>query len=642
MSIVLSLNVPAGDGVGTAGDTTGQDIEKTLVVGGTFTGSVVIEASMGGDFVPVATLTAPASKAVRVAATQFRVRRAAVDAAAPGTPVVDVIAESAANAFQQLDVPAGDGVGASSDITSLGDEITAIATGNFAGAGALTVEISGDNVNWAALGRSFAAPDHYTVVRPAKWARVRRAGVTFGGVPVVYVGSVTTQGTGIGGIVRSTLTSGSYDVYVDADNGDDSNSGLSAADAVQTLAAIYEKFPTEVNPPASITVWLAAGNGNTQAVYEADPVYIGNNSDDQLTYRYIGPEFIPFTPATGPASANLDAATFAQQADGNGSVSGSGRRSRLNFTTAAPGWTPSDFAGKALARITRGGTRVIYEIPISDNTADAIFIDDVDVLGQVAANDLVEIVIPGARIESPNFFLSFIGKGAPSFSSIVAAQFQRLSLDTFVLTNGNMTMDRCDNKSFYYGGIVKQVNCFRDTGDSISGTAGTASLSPQTVPGGTDPLNTAVFMHSQTAGPNAKAFFGPSVSSGNPCGGGGYLVGVPYSVRNTATVSDGLLQVGSGMVVKFFEDLILSVAGGGSGSLVEIQDNSVLWVPPRTQVDVIAAPTNGITMLASGLSIPFTNGVGGFYEVAGYNGNFFDPPSAPGDTGDFSNVRERP
>ena len=250
--------------------------------------------------------------------------------------------------------------------------------------------------------------------------------------------------------------------------------------------------------------------------------------------------------------------------------------------------TAEDFAGKALARITRGNDRVIYEIPISDNTADTIFIDDVDVIAQVQAGDLVEVVIPGARIEpaAPDLTLTFVGKGSPEFF-LGSANFQRLSLAN-AITRGVFSFDRCELKIFCYGGLPMFVNCFSTSGDVIAGTSGAPEVPIRTVPGGTDPLNTSVAMTKQVAGNSARYFFSPGETAGSASGGGGYHFHRNLSVRALNAVNgEGLMRVRGGIHVKFFGDLILSAKSAGTGSLLSIDGNSVCVVPERTAVDVV-------------------------------------------------------
>jgi hypothetical protein len=649
MSIVVNLNVPAGNGVGTASDTSSQALEKTITVGGTFTGSITVEATMGGGgFVPVATLTAADNRVLQVVATEMRVRRAAVDAAAPGAPVVDVTAERASVSFQALAVPASDGVGASSDISSFGDDITAIVTGDFAGSGALTVEVSADDVNWASLGRTFAAAGHFTVRKPAAFARVRRAGATFGAVPAVYVGSATVGGTGVGGVVRSVWDEGTLNVYVDADAGDDSNSGLSADDALQTLQEVYRKFPTRTIPPGIINVNLAAGAGDTQAVYETSPWNIDGPRGTGSGYNYHGPPMIAYAPATGPASATLDAGTPATRVDASTSPSGTGLRCQLNFTTAAPGWTVEDFTGRTFARITRGGTRVIAEIPISENTADTIVVDHEDIVGVVQAGDLVEVVIPGAVLDPlpVDFFGVFDGTTGQAWFSGFSPfpTFSRLQIGIFITRASAPLFDRCIIADFFEGGTPHFTNCCaRDSNMRLNGCQG--SLSPPYVavlPDEVAPLDTDIVVNYVAAGPNQAMQFGFPDNTGNQSLGEGTYSFYRLIVRRTNAANGNsflLTQAGQRVLIG---RLVLAGAGGGTGALINISQNGYLKLPTEANLDVDTGGTlQGVRMLKSGNSVNLDSAVGGFYEVAGYNGNYFDPPSAPGDQGDFSLVTSK-
>lgn len=87
-----SLPVTAGDGVGAAVDVHLLGLQKTVTVGGPFTGSVIIEASEDNvKWAPVWLLARPDQRSKSFAAKFMRVTRSGVGSPA-GTPIVDVAA----------------------------------------------------------------------------------------------------------------------------------------------------------------------------------------------------------------------------------------------------------------------------------------------------------------------------------------------------------------------------------------------------------------------------------------------------------------------------------------------------------------------------------------------------------------------
>lgn len=86
-----AVNVPAADGVGTALDVSTFGDFMTVVVAGTYTGSIIIEISQDGtDWSPMMGFSGLGLQSRLVSAYRLRVRRTGTDPALPGTPTVSV------------------------------------------------------------------------------------------------------------------------------------------------------------------------------------------------------------------------------------------------------------------------------------------------------------------------------------------------------------------------------------------------------------------------------------------------------------------------------------------------------------------------------------------------------------------------
>lgn len=637
----INLNIPAGNGVGTASDASALAITKQIIVSGPFVGVVTIEAQLGTtEWCQIVSFNGPGQKTVRFPATELRVR---VSGLTSGTPVVGVSAEPGGTSGIELDVPSADGVGASSDVSSLGDELFGlVAPDGFSGS--ITIEVSSDNSNFRPAMGTFINSGCKSNVAPASFARVRRAGVTAGGsAPVVSVGGQVSEGSGTG-YNETTLYDGTLEVYVDAVNGDDDNGGLAVDDALQTLAAVYRKFPTRAINQASVVINLADDSGAV-AEYEVSELLLeSGDSQGNFNYRYEGPQMVAFTPAAGPASAVLDAGTPATRVDATGAASGSGLRTELNFTTAAPGWTVDDFAtGEVFVRITRGGQRVIFETPVSGNTADTIFVDNEDLVGVVQAGDLVEVVVCGARFTPVAGIFGIQVHGRTRGSNIFSngGNIKRISFGANVtLMNADVLLDRCGNSdTFAYGAQLWTTNCCFDTIFSVNGFAGNTAGKPPTDDDALQPINTTAGRVSlQGVGATPQL----SVGSWGFDNYGATLTGMfRVSIRALSNIgaNDELLKV-SGMSAFYTNDALILSAPGGVGSLIGVLSGSFIRIPPLASCDFTGSNPH-IESVETGTQLDIGTGVGELEEVAGWNGLFHDYPVNPGDQATGNRVTTR-
>ena len=197
----VSLNIPAGNGVGSSADTSALDHERTLFVTGNFKGIVTVEASNGSDWCQVASFSGPGIKNISVASSLMRCRVTGLKTGS--VDAVEVQAEAGSIDTAVLAVPAaapngGSTVGVGTDVSGFGSIITINVNGTFTGV--IDVE-SGDGTNWTTLA-SFNTPDCKTVRSSAQQLRVRRNTPGFYDVGTVDVEcgfSIADAGAGGGG-----------------------------------------------------------------------------------------------------------------------------------------------------------------------------------------------------------------------------------------------------------------------------------------------------------------------------------------------------------------------------------------------------------------------------------------------------------
>lgn len=262
------------------------------------------------------------------------------------------------------------------------------------------------------------------------------------------------------------------DIYIDGATGSDTvNDGLTKAAPLATIAGFFAKYGTQLPVGARRRVHLAGTGGAdpwetpvTQQIYGADEIDLGVNGPvgNRLVFR--GPtNMVLGTPAGGaPATAALDPVPVIIvdeiEIPPVLSPNPAGQRSALQFTVAAPAWTPHDLgvAGQGYkVRITRGGVKVIFECPIADNGADTIIVDTLGLFGVVLATDTVEIVYPAAQIRGATDYGGGVrlcrirGEGAfiVSFAALTAASmghsFERLVFSDLDVEGKYVTFDRC-------------------------------------------------------------------------------------------------------------------------------------------------------------------------------------------------------
>jgi hypothetical protein len=261
----ISLPVPAGDGVGAAVDATILGANKTIICGGSFpAGVITVEMSQdGSNWAPLCTMTQP-GKAFKIGCCAYmRARSQGVQ----GSPSIDVGAGEDQVGTATLAVPAGDGVGASSNVEELGNLATVIVGGSLDGTATITIEGSQDDADYAPLG-TFPDPGSGTINASVRFMRARVSGynaaVPFS--PVVTMGVVLGGGGGGGGtaVLAENLTqvardSSSFGVYTEhvinvRPGGDDVNGDGSLGNPYATLLRALQDVPMAIKEDTTYAI----------------------------------------------------------------------------------------------------------------------------------------------------------------------------------------------------------------------------------------------------------------------------------------------------------------------------------------------------------------------------------------------------
>jgi hypothetical protein len=197
-NVFLSLPFPPSEGVGAAVDTSGLGAERTITATGPFDASVTIEASGDGViFSPIHTFNNPGKKLIPIAATQMRIRVENIKKIV--SPSVEVSAEGVTTRSATLDVPAGNGTGAATDVSIFGRFTTFYIQEPYSGT--VTIEESGNGVDFfacATFARSTTVAQQKSKMVTARFFRVVRAGINprAVGLPIVEVAASDDMASG--------------------------------------------------------------------------------------------------------------------------------------------------------------------------------------------------------------------------------------------------------------------------------------------------------------------------------------------------------------------------------------------------------------------------------------------------------------
>lgn len=534
-------------------------------------------------------------------------------------------------------------------------DLTSPASGNF------TVSADATNVT---VTRKTGDPDSVSVF-VIYWHSENRvfgqAGTPFSQLaPAPFV---TQPGTGH---ARDFVLDGSNtDVYVDSVNGLDTNDGLSTTTALQSINGVYTKFPLYYFQMSTFTIHLAGVGGfgasaTAIADYDTSNLLVGGQGGVfSAVYHYKGPHMVPVTPATGPATAALDAGVLTRVIGGAASAGGL-LATQFNFTGAAPGWTAGDFTNKFM-RVTRGGNMVIYEAPIANNTADTILIlqPELDTLlaSPILNTDTVEIVEPGARfinttlplqafdecrvtgVGTFNFDVAYSPADPPNGYAFERIQFRTAATIQFAV---GVEFDRCymgpgtvfvDDSSIGFIACSAQVVVLAN---SRHGSVGVAP-NPDSV---TSPIvaNRIRYMGLQCFALQVGSEYGSST----------FRMDHPLGFQGNTIIRDLLFVTNNSLFWLSQGDDNGYIQGTGTGATlkgIRCWINSIAQIPGNAtpgRCSVFGPGGDIDTGQNSGTPVPYGNLVGDFEEIAGYNGHLQKFPTAPGQFGDSSVITTLP
>lgn len=404
------------------------------------------------------------------------------------------------------------------------------------------------------------------------------------------------------------------EVYVDSVNGDDANSGTSAADAVKSIDQVYRVAPVAAIGGARIIVHLAgATTGTTPRQYSCNVLTF-------MGHAFRGPSMIAAPVSLSSAALDVVPTTAVTN------------RSRLNFATANPGWATNELRGYFL-RVKRAGVLRYPELPISENDGTHLWVNVASVHGDLLATDTVEIVHPAVKIIGTN-----VSAGVPilivdgqSLGRLVAySALEKVTLGDFVSLSPNVVvqMDRCMAVGvavFQALGRFSYVNTsFTGASLLIYGSHGPADAVARVdftvsklvdfhVSGGT------VFMSSQSDATPSVLVVDHDMSVYGAGPAGLYIRGpsAHFSAKNGATVQ-GYATGGTGI-------------SATQGARVHLSS---------TAADTSLTGDKGALQVGNGAAVAYGAGVGAFHEAAGFNGNLTRvlEGTAVAPTGDTSQI----
>ncbi len=437
---------------------------------------------------------------------------------------------------------------------------------------------------------------------------------------------------------RYAATDTLTEFYVDATLGDDSNAGTASA-PLETIGEVYRRFAWQATGQARILVHLA-GNGSTQVTYTTQGLWVGGGlMADQNTFAFRGPEMIAFTPATGPSTAALDA-TPCERVAQDQSTDVAGPRTKLSFATAAPGWTVNDLAGSFL-RVKRAGVLLTFEVPITENTTDAIFVDHTGLVGVLLATDTVEIVRPAVKIAgaadafSSQPLLAIAGNGGArrvydgTYNSAQLrsrySTFEKIEFGCIMAEGtGALCFDRC-----LLGNASNRGHEFRGFSVGFSNTAshtntliysGTSTYAVRRVDQETQVISS--FCTDIQVAPPASITVsgfrvGGSINDNGVAGSAQYTAQAPLSVYRTG--GTGIVVAGPGSQLQMRQSVGRILGRGNTGFGLAVQWGAIARVRPASN---FITGTLGDVKCNVGAAIAWGSASGAFEDAATWNGDF--------------------
>jgi hypothetical protein len=178
---------------GTPVDVSTMGGTRTVTVQNAFRGAVQIQFSnegAAGPWATVLTFSNPGEATIELAGQFMRAIRTGVPIINPGTPVIGIAGTDAGGTYADLPATAGNGTGASIDVSALGSLKTVACLGAFRGTAAIEISVDG-GTTWAEV-MTFKNPGYQTARFVAEFMRVTRVGVPLvsPGLPNIDVGGI--------------------------------------------------------------------------------------------------------------------------------------------------------------------------------------------------------------------------------------------------------------------------------------------------------------------------------------------------------------------------------------------------------------------------------------------------------------------
>lgn len=472
--------------------------------------------------------------------------------------------------------------------------------------------------------------------------------------PFYLPGITTATASSFPSILYSSDPTLNVTVYLDGANGDDANTGLSAAEALQTFHAVNRKFPQRLFSDAKILVMVAGvGTAGTTAftaptapLTYTEPTFIvgGPGSSAHNGYCIRAAPMCAANPTTGPTTAALDVVPCVEIDQANAAAPGTGRRTRFDFTVAAPGWTANNFRNsKFYLRVTRAGVDVIPETPIVENTANSLTIDIV-CTAQILSTDTVTIVRPsveftGEAADFNAFKITGQGSQAPFDTQGIGAAGNGNTIERVAFTGRPLFenfiggLDTCSASGssivFQQCAVVLYQCKFQTSIQMYNSAFNLQQGSPRFTSAG-NPINQGVAFRTTL------------------CAVGTMTIGDPRGGCCTFQYDDVLSHYGGSALRVWGPGSALSCVGSASANLLGSgATGNGLWsrfgakcyVNTGTQTQVTGT-TGALRVGASATIVAYGTGAGQFEEVAGFNGNLYrmNGSVATAPTGDESQI----
>jgi hypothetical protein len=187
----IQLPAPVSGPVGAAVDVSALGSDKTIIIGGTFSGSLTVEASADGGLTwgPAGGSSSVKTLQISLSADMMRLR-------CTGNPTVWVGAARTGSKKGVIPTTPGNGTGAPLDVSGFGGVKTLVSGSSFTGAA--SIEVSDDGIKWSPL-ESFTGIGVSTKTCYAKKIRCVRSGAS--GSTTVKISVVAANDVGEAGSI---------------------------------------------------------------------------------------------------------------------------------------------------------------------------------------------------------------------------------------------------------------------------------------------------------------------------------------------------------------------------------------------------------------------------------------------------------